>query len=271
MNTMIVCDIDGTIVPRYVTDDILTNYTVNIFKDTMKDNVVVFATGRVFSNSIKLINKYNIGHYLIGLNGAFVYNIKKNKFIYKNKLPKKVCKKIVDAANIDSEKIYLCTLNNWNFYTNIDEYKNNLFPEEKLLENPYDIVNNEEIYKFEIYYNNIDKVNRFLDLISKYKLDITYNLIQRLNNKGYYIEITYKNIDKYYGIKKLSKKLRIKNKNIIAFGDNSNDYTMIKNVGFGIAVENAVEEVKSVAKKVIGDVNDDGVAKYIEESKENKK
>ncbi len=266
MNKMVVCDIDGTIIPRYVTDDILTSYTVSIFKSAMKDNVVVFATGRVFSNSIKLINTYNIGNYLIGLNGAFAYNIKKNKFLYKNKLPKKVCKKIVDIAIIDSEKIYLCTLNNWNFYTNIEEYKNSLFPEEKLLENPYDIVSNEEIYKFEIYYDNIDKVNRFFDLINKYKLDITYNLITRLNNKGYYIEITYKNIDKYYGIKKLAKKLGIKNSNIIAFGDNSNDYTMIKNVGLGIAVSNAVEEVKSVAKKVIGDVTDDGVAKYIEKN-----
>ena len=37
---------------------------------------------------------------------------------------------------------------------------------------------------------------------------------------------------------------------VIAFGDNYNDITMIKNVGFGIAVANATQEVKEVADYV---------------------
>ncbi|HOZ54147.1 MAG TPA: Cof-type HAD-IIB family hydrolase [Bacilli bacterium] len=265
MKNMIVSDIDGTIIPREVTDDVLSNYTVSVFKDAMKDNVIVLATGRIFSNAIKLINKYNIGDYLIGLNGAFVYNIKKKKYLYKNKFPKKIAKKIVDIANIKSEKLYLCTLNNWNFYTNVEEYKNSLFPEEKLLNNPYDIINKEDIYKFEIYYNTDDKVKEFLELIKYNKINISYNIIQRLNNKGYFIEVAYKDVDKYYGVKILSKKLKIRNENIIAFGDNSNDCTMVKGVGTGIAVSNAVEEVRNAATIVIGDVYSDSVAKYIEE------
>lgn len=50
---------------------------------------------------------------------------------------------------------------------------------------------------------------------------------------------------------------------VVVFGDNLNDLSMMKVADEAIAVENAVEEVKEVADKVIGANTTDAVARYI--------
>ena len=50
----------------------------------------------------------------------------------------------------------------------------------------------------------------------------------------------------------------------MAFGDNYNDMEMLKEVGLGIAVANAREEVKAVADEITHASIDDGVAYMID-------
>ncbi|MBQ6874647.1 MAG: HAD hydrolase family protein, partial [Lachnospiraceae bacterium] len=52
--------------------------------------------------------------------------------------------------------------------------------------------------------------------------------------------------------------------NTVAFGDGTNDLTMIKMAGLGIAMENAVPEIKEVADRVTASCDEDGVAKEID-------
>ncbi|MEZ4681140.1 MAG: HAD-IIB family hydrolase [Caldilineaceae bacterium] len=47
---------------------------------------------------------------------------------------------------------------------------------------------------------------------------------------------------------------------VVAFGDDTNDVEMVAAAGLGVAVSNAVDEVKRVAKRITGTNNDDGVA-----------
>lgn len=69
---------------------------------------------------------------------------------------------------------------------------------------------------------------------------------------------------KWCGIKALSEYSCVSIEEIAAFGDDFNDLEMLKNCGIGVAVANAIDEVKSVADFVC-DINDnDGVAKWIE-------
>jgi hydroxymethylpyrimidine pyrophosphatase-like HAD family hydrolase len=49
----------------------------------------------------------------------------------------------------------------------------------------------------------------------------------------------------------------------MAFGDNYNDIDMIAQVGHGVAVANARNEVKQVSNAVTDDYKNDGVAKYL--------
>ena len=69
-----------------------------------------------------------------------------------------------------------------------------------------------------------------------------------------------KNIDKAASLDRLAKSLGIKQEEVIAFGDGYNDLSMIEYAGLGVAMENAVEEVKQRAKVVTKSNNEDGIA-----------
>lgn len=69
---------------------------------------------------------------------------------------------------------------------------------------------------------------------------------------------------KWNAVKAASEYLSLSTDDFIAFGDDSNDLEMIKNCGTGIAVSNAIEEVKAAADDICGANNSDGVAKWIE-------
>ena len=53
---------------------------------------------------------------------------------------------------------------------------------------------------------------------------------------------------------------------IVAFGDDLIDIEILENCGYGIAMGNAVEEVKKVAKYICDTNENDGVAKWLEEN-----
>ena len=49
----------------------------------------------------------------------------------------------------------------------------------------------------------------------------------------------------------------------MCFGDSENDLTMISGVGYGIAMGNAVPEVKNIATYITDTNNQDGIAKAL--------
>ena len=63
---------------------------------------------------------------------------------------------------------------------------------------------------------------------------------------------------------RLGERLGIRREEIMAFGDGSNDLKMLKEVGTGVAMENAKDEVKEAADYIAGLNDEDGVAKFIE-------
>ena len=52
---------------------------------------------------------------------------------------------------------------------------------------------------------------------------------------------------------------------VIAFGDQHNDISMLQYAGFGVAMGNAVEELKKAADAVTVENQQDGVAAVLEE------
>ncbi len=75
-----------------------------------------------------------------------------------------------------------------------------------------------------------------------------------------------KEATKINGIKKLCNKLGIDLSQVVAFGDDYNDLSMIKECGVGVAVENARQEIKDVANYQTLSSDDNGVAKWLLEN-----
>ena len=80
-----------------------------------------------------------------------------------------------------------------------------------------------------------------------------------------YLEIAPKTVSKATALDFLLKKRFNKDiSNVMAFGDNYNDVDMIRTAGLGIAVGNAIQEVKDVAKEITSGSKEEGVAIAIE-------
>ena len=84
-------------------------------------------------------------------------------------------------------------------------------------------------------------------------------------SKSTYLEIAPRSISKASALKLiLRKKFNVDLSEVMAFGDNYNDIEMIRAVGLGVAVNNAREEVKAVAREITNNSKEDGVAIAIE-------
>ena len=80
----------------------------------------------------------------------------------------------------------------------------------------------------------------------------------------WYLEFFPDGSDKAVGLSTLCTLLNISLSEVVAVGDNSNDIEMVREAGLGVAMGNAVPELKEVADMVIGHHDEDGLAAFIE-------
>ena len=76
----------------------------------------------------------------------------------------------------------------------------------------------------------------------------------------FYYEYTAKNIDKAKAIDTVFRGLGYTPDELMAFGDAQNDLSMIRYAGLGVAMANAVDEVKEAADEITLSNNEDGIA-----------
>ncbi len=81
---------------------------------------------------------------------------------------------------------------------------------------------------------------------------------------GNNVEVNGAGVHKGAALAVLGERLGISPEEMLAFGDGSNDITMLQMAGTGIAVANAQPEVREAADGIAGSNDEDGVARYIE-------
>lgn len=77
-------------------------------------------------------------------------------------------------------------------------------------------------------------------------------------------QFTKKNVTKENAIMKITEVCGFSTDSIIAFGDDYADIGMLELCGTGVAMGNAIDEVKERADIVIGSNDEDGIAGFIE-------
>lgn len=80
----------------------------------------------------------------------------------------------------------------------------------------------------------------------------------------FYFEFTAQGIDKAKALDTVLKPMGISAENLIAFGDGHNDITMVSYAGTGVAMQNAVPELKEAANTVTLSNNEDGIAHLLD-------
>ena len=81
----------------------------------------------------------------------------------------------------------------------------------------------------------------------------------------FFLELPPKGIDKAQSLQRLLTHLGLERESLMAFGDGFNDLSMIQFAGQGVAMANAVEEVKSIADFVTTSNEEDGITHALEQ------
>ena len=89
-------------------------------------------------------------------------------------------------------------------------------------------------------------------------------LVESKKTPGWYLETTLRHVNKWYALRRMAADLGIAERAICAVGDSMNDMAMVRGAGFGVAMGNAVPELKAAADWVTGSNRDNGVAALVE-------
>lgn len=119
------------------------------------------------------------------------------------------------------------------------------------------LLNYSKIGKITFFSSNSSEIYKILFANYGGKLDIIKWLL--FDNKTQAISINRKDSDKYKGIQFLLKNLNYESIQTFAFGDSEADISMIQKCDIGIAMGNASENVKSIAKFTTTEVWNNGI------------
>lgn len=248
---MIVTDLDHTLLRH---DETVSDYSVSIFKRLRENGVLIaFATARYFRTVEQwLIPSVGIRpDIVISLNGVYAYMNKQE--MYKKTITPDIgnvlvadIRKAGGLVTVGTDTMRYCE-------REIDDTH-------KSFSVMYDFSKpiNEALHYIDVRGINIATAQQ---IISGYP---------SVRVQGYADTelFSYQNIDarKELALFAVIQELNISPQEIIGFGDDNNDIEMLKMCGVSVAVENAIDEVKSVADYVCLSNDEDGVARWLDEN-----
>ncbi len=281
----IISDLDGTIMDHTDNGRRVCPTTIKNLNTAAKSNKyhITIATGRHYLDAYDFIKTQGIKlpkhSYVIGSNGAQVYDCDKKELVYKKLLSDK-SKELIDT------KIKQYFEKNFNDRYIILAYGDN--NEMLYLKNPTgtkykSIVQYVKDYEdvdtniFKVYDdNNLDTLNHLYKALVVVEGDIDYKkVIKDLNEIDHNIdimksldgslELVPKGVDKYEAIKYINSNFyKLNDKEIIAFGDSYNDCEMLKHAGISVTRESADPKIRSICSHVIDAPASDFVADGLE-------
>lgn len=257
---LIALDMDGTLLNR---QKLVSQKNALAVKQAMDKGIfVTIATGRMPASASYFAKQLKMNCPVISCNGGVVKSLDTDKIIYEAHFPKNTIKTLIT----------MCYAKNWyiRWYIGNTIYVRyidmNMFPAYKTTKG-LNIVEVGE--NFNDYLENVTQivVCNFEGKIQQIYEEIASTFGNRIGlqqNTGYTMDITPPGITKSVGLSKLAEYLNIKREEIMACGDGDNDLTMIKYAGIGVAMENAIDDVKNVAQFITKDCDEDGIAYAIE-------
>ena len=266
---LVAFDLDGTTLQR---GNMLSERNRCAMEKAAETGVyVVPCTGRIMSFLPDCLKTLSCIRYAITSNGAAVWDMKENRCIATNLICPETALKVLEAA--EKYRVYVELYVNGESVTqqgNPEKAESWFgFPPEKLfftkksyklVENLTDYVVNGQVHIEKINFMYVpDEVRDafYAELLSIGGLEITYSNVDNfeLNTLG---------CDKGWGLRALCDVLSIDVEASLAIGDNGNDFGMLREAGFSVAVENAIDEVKKMCDATVSDYREDGFAEAVE-------
>lgn len=267
---LIALDMDGTL----LLDDFrsVSKRNKEALEAVIKKGVhVVPATGRIRGHIPESVTEIEGMHYLISSNGAIIYNLKTDTLISANYIGSGTVEKVITVLR--KRGLFYGIYHQGNNYIEKGAFER-LENTQRFDPGHLDFVSSVSLTVDSLYDFALEN-KAFVE-----KIDIPFLsdndrrvLWQKFSNyKGISltgpipntIEISHVMSNKREGLRELCHQLKINPQEVMAIGDSDNDLEMFEFAGFTVAMENATDELKALAKAETLHYLDDGVAHAIE-------
>lgn len=258
---LIVLDLDGTLLTDQKTVSHKTKNT--IAKARAQGHQVMIATGRPFRASKHIYKELDLTTPIVNFNGAYIHHPLKSNYVAKHSP--------IDLSTVTD---IVDSLQPYNLSNIIAEVMDDMYVEqhdqhllsilgmgnpkittgkirEHLMDNPTSML--------------LHAAEHEVPTIRNYLQDTKAELIdhRRWGDPYHVIEIVRTGIHKAIGLDYVSRSMQIPRERIIAFGDEDNDLEMIEYAGIGVAMGNAIDELKNISNDITLSNNEDGIAQFL--------
>ena len=255
---LIALDLDGTLKSS---DKKILPKTKAILQKLAKQGVIlVLASGRPTAGlyaEAKELELDKTGRYLLSFNGAKVVDYRTKKTIYQKVYDAKTAHAVYDRAK--KYNLAVMTYTDELILTEDDNDKYVIIESE---------VNHMPIKHIDSFKETVDfSVNKVLltgepdhakRIIDEFKEPYGESL-SIYRSAPFFIEVMAQGIDKAASLRMLIEQLGIKQEEVISFGDGYNDLSLIEFAGMGVAMANAVDEVKQRANYITLSNDEEGI------------
>ena len=253
---LLALDLDGTTVNRQGNLGEKTKAALLAARE--KGHLVVFATGRRDIDMFSFWEESIYADFLLLNNGAKLMRADTKEVLFNHVIDPETAKHLIEKCLKENWQLHIVSgdywaINKWNdgLQSYIDFLGTAPGRYASLEETPWHRVEGFMVTA------DLKPVCRYIE---EQKLPLSYT-----PSEESCVDIMTQNISKWGGLQEMMKLLNISPEQVIAAGDYNNDLPMIRGAGIGIAVANALPEVKAEADYVTeNDCDHDAVAEIVE-------
>jgi len=229
---------------------------------------IVFATGRAYP-FIESMNTLcgELSRYTIAGSGSTIYDMKDKKIVHCTPMPKSAIEQICKLDHPKLAWFFHCPDGSFSNLENFP-YQNNT---SKHFTGPVGkFIKTKQIHQVWFGSRDFDLINSMAPKIEKIPGIYISNRHKSQTDPSFpqsgiaFYDITSNGVSKGAGVKTICDLLGIPKKDRIAIGDDINDIPMFAEVGYSVAMGNAIADVKKAANHITDDNNNDGVAKFLD-------
>lgn len=260
-------DLDGTLLNSQ--GKILDSSKQAIHQARVKGIKVVLVTGRHHTAVKPYYYELDLDTPILCCNGTYIYQPQTNEVLVGNPLSSVQAEKVINLAeqhDIDLLMYSRDAMNYMRLNPHMEKFNKwvqscpvEVRPNVQQINDFRSLLTpNETIWKFVISHPNRQVMENVVAELSPAEFSSEWSWIDR-------VDVANNGNSKGGRLMDLLKLWNIDPQQVISFGDNHNDTSMITAVGMGVAMGNAEEDVKQQAKRVTLSNNEDGIAQVLNE------
>lgn len=244
---MIAVDMDGTLLNS---EGIILESSIKILKEMKRlGKIVAIITGRSINESINYLD-CGFADYLLANNGSIWYKIDDDKIIKRCSVNQNQIISLFKNYDHLISHIWLATP----FFKRFDNVAEAI---KFLLDNECLLIQSS------VHFNNSDNACKLIKCLKNSYNDLEIEMMQDSFSDKKWINISPYGSNKGNNLKELVSYLGVDIKDTIAFGDGLNDISMLKEAGIGVAMGNALDELKKEADAITDSNDEDGIYNFL--------